>query len=92
MNKTNYLLITTLPEQQKILITNNTYKVSNEIKWCKLDIISTEDGTQQDKTGIVEFKAWYTNKTSGLKQYYHEISSFLKQNNCWYFVYPDKLL
>jgi SEC-C motif-containing protein len=89
MNKTNYLITTTLPEQQKMLIANNIYKISNNTKWLKLEIIATKNGKQQDPTGIVEFKAWYTDIVSGLKHCHHETSSFVKQNNHWYFVYPD---
>jgi SEC-C motif-containing protein len=89
MNKTSYLVTTTLPEQQKMLLANNTYKASNQTKWFKLEIIATKNGKQQDQTGIVEFKAWYTDIASGLKHCHHEISSFIKQSNHWYFVYPE---
>ena len=92
MNKTDYLIATTLPKQQKTLIANDIYKPNNNIKWCKLDILATKDGRQQDTTGVVEFKAWYIDSSSGLKHYYVEVSSFLKQDNRWYFVYPNELL
>jgi len=53
-------------------------------KWMKLEIILSKEIT-------VEFKAYYLNQLSQL-EVHHEISTFTKENETWYYVsgeFPD---
>lgn len=51
--------------------------------WEGLEIIRTEKGLEEDKEGIVEFKAFY--KVDGVKHTHHEEASFVKKRGSWYF-------
>ncbi|MCP4325551.1 MAG: SecC motif-containing protein [Psychromonas sp.] len=48
------------------------------LDWCNLQIIETES---LDKTGFVEFKAWYMN--GGQLDCHHERSNFVKDHDQW---------
>jgi len=57
---------------------------SQSAQWHGLDIIKVEEGGEQDDKGMVEFCARFN---MGEKDQYHrERSTFLKENNQWYFV------
>jgi len=58
---------------------------SVENSWTKLEIVSAEFGEVSDVKGIVEFKAFYTNK-AGSEQMHHERSSFVKEAGKWFYV------
>ncbi len=55
----------------------------NVVHWNKLEIIRTEQGSANDKIGIVEFKAFY--EIEGKTGHLHEISNFVKEDNQWYY-------
>jgi SEC-C motif domain protein len=52
--------------------------------WHGIKILKTVDGGIDDSKGQVEFVVFYTE--GGLKQEYHELSSFEKKDGTWYFV------
>jgi len=56
-----------------------------ENTWEKLEIISVEHGNVKDTRGIVEFKAYYKDKYQK-DQILHERSTFLKENNQWFYL------
>jgi SEC-C motif-containing protein len=58
---------------------------SKENTWTKLEIISVEHGNIKDSRGIVEFKAYYTDKNVQ-EHILHERSTFLKENGEWFYV------
>lgn len=53
--------------------------------WQGLEVVSTERGDGDHKTGIVEFKASYNDKEGNLC-IHHEISNFRKKDDQWYYV------
>lgn len=59
---------------------------SEQNMWNKLDIISVEHGNINDEQGIVEFKAYYTDKKSGIDSIHHEKSTFLKSKGQWFYL------
>lgn len=54
------------------------------IAWKSLDIISTQQGSPFDQSGMVEFKAYYDD--NGLEQCLHETSRFSRENNQWVYI------
>ncbi|MBT7410426.1 MAG: YchJ family protein [Methylococcales bacterium] len=55
--------------------------------WQSLKIVKTQAGLEQDKKGIVEFVASY--KVGGVLGELHEISRFVRENNCWVYLDGD---
>ncbi|MHC4871603.1 MAG: YchJ family protein [Planctomycetota bacterium] len=61
-------------------------KWSENSEWVGLDVLSTEDGAEDDDIGTVEFVAHYKDKESGNEINHHEIGTFRKEKKQWYFV------
>jgi len=59
-------------------------KWASSVAWLGLQIIRTEAGLEADTNGIVEFKAMF--KENGKISSIHEISQFVKENGCWFYV------
>ncbi len=57
---------------------------ANSVHWIKLEILQFTEGTQNDITGTVEFKAHF--KEKGIKRFLHERSFFKKEFGHWYYV------
>ena len=57
---------------------------AKSVVWLHLDIINKYEGNENDKTGTVEFKAYFleNNKTNLI----HENSSFAKENGHWVYI------
>lgn len=55
--------------------------------WTRLTIVRTEDGLANDSEGIVEFKAQAQNGQRNWQL--HEVSSFVKDDDQWYYVDGD---
>ena len=55
-----------------------------EAEWLGLTIVATEQGGEQDDTGMVEFIARH--KTEGVEVAHHERSQFRKLDGAWRFV------
>ena len=81
----NYLYKTTHPKTRGEYEHSEIKKWSEENTWTKLEIISLEHGNINDIKGIVEFKAYYQDKHSN-EQILHERSTFLKENNQWFYL------
>lgn len=62
---------------------------SKESDWKKLDIVDTVDGQPGDTNGIVEFKATYV--VGDKEVVHHERSSFIFEDDAWFFVEGDVL-
>lgn len=58
-------------------------KWARESQWLGLEIISTTKGGENDKDGIVEFKATYIE--NGKTIVHHERSYFVKKNGVWFY-------
>ncbi|MEN8256993.1 MAG: YchJ family protein [Thermodesulfobacteriota bacterium] len=52
--------------------------------WCRLEILASTEGSENDDRGVVEFKAHYMSQgTSGSL---HEVSRFVKEGGRWFYV------
>lgn len=58
-------------------------------EWCKLHIIRTDAGSEQDEQGMVEFRATALSGTKVITL--HEISRFVKEDDRWFYVDGDVL-
>ena len=56
---------------------------SNNSTWIGLEILNTENGLEEDETGVVEFVANYS--VNDQKCRHHEKSDFVKVDNNWFF-------
>lgn len=56
---------------------------SRAATWHGLEIISTEKGTENDDTGVVEFRAVYTARGEFCN--HHEVATFVKDADGWKF-------
>lgn len=54
-------------------------------KWQKLEILSRQNGKENDETGEVEFKAFYID-AEGFQQSHHEKSTFVKEAGKWFYL------
>lgn len=59
-------------------------KWAESVKWMGLSILSTKDGSANDDTGCVEFRALFLEE--GQMQQIHENSLFKRENNRWFYV------
>lgn len=66
--------------------TRTSYKGFNtdNINWLGLEILETESGKPDDKAGTVDFIAHY--KTHNTKHAMREKSSFIKENDNWFYL------
>lgn len=55
-----------------------------ESEWQGLEILSTEKGLENDTNGKVEFRCQF--KYNGQQQTHHELSTFEKVGDTWFFV------
>lgn len=55
--------------------------------WQGLTVVRTEQGSEQDANGIVEFIAHY--QEAGIAQQLHETSRFVREAGKWYYVDGD---
>ena len=53
-------------------------------QWLGLKILSSEQGTEQDSHGIVEFVARY--KVKGRASRVHEVSEFVREAGQWFYT------
>jgi len=56
-------------------------ELDQSVNWVRLQIVNTKDGSKDDSTGKVEFKAWFIEDEKLFCL--HEISEFVKPNNQW---------
>ncbi len=66
-----------------------SFDLSNDItEWDRLEIVSTENGTDSDDKGQVMFKAFY--KHLGQKYCIQEVSRFVKENGDWIYLFGEQ--
>lgn len=83
-----YLKKTLSKESQRDFDEKSSKKWAEQSSWQGLQILSTEKGTANDKTGVVEFVASY--EQNGSKFEHHEFSKFKKNDKGeWKFVEGD---
>ena len=59
-------------------------KWTKSVKWLKLEVLNTINGTLNDATGTVEFKAFFME--NGAINCIHENSKFTIENKHWVYV------
>ncbi|MGL4946413.1 MAG: YchJ family protein, partial [Cetobacterium sp.] len=72
----DFIVETHHPETKSDMDIEETKRWALESEWVGLEIISTEEGTENDEEGIVEFKVSY--KENGKDIIHHEKSKFIK--------------
>ena len=78
LNDTHYRLTRNESEKKSI------EDWSKSVKWLGLDILKSTLGKEGHSTGTVEFKAHF--KEGLFKKVIHENSTFIKENESWYYV------
>jgi len=81
--KLEYLEETLSFASRKDYNAEETAEWAGQARWDKLEIVNTEDGQENDDTGMVEFRAYF--KINGQKQVHHERSRFSKLDGRWYY-------
>jgi SEC-C motif-containing protein len=79
----DYLVETHMPERRDDLDIPGTKEWAENADWLGLEIIRCEEGGPDDETGLVEFKARYSQ--DGEEITHHEVSNFRKTDGRWYF-------
>lgn len=80
----SYLEQTLHPDSRKDFDPVNAEKWAKNSSWLGLEIIEIVGGKENDTEGTVEFIARYSDGQGTVN--HHEISSFRKEENRWYFV------
>ncbi len=62
--------------------------LSGNPRWRGLQIVDVADGTADDETGVVEFRATYV-AGPGDVRILHERSRFVREDGRWYYVDGD---
>lgn len=72
------------PKTRKKTDMESNREWAEQTEWKKLEILSTKDGGINDTTGIVEFRAQFSDGEKD--SFHHEISEFTKKNGEWFFT------
>ena len=72
------------PEHRKDYDEKSTRKWAESSQWHNLEIVDTRGGGEGDTEGTVEFVATFTE--GGARREHHELASFEKDGDEWYFV------
>lgn len=84
----SYIQKTLAPESLKDFDVNASREWANQAEWLGLKIVSTKQGSESDKKGVVEFVADFKEKGKTLS--HHEVSQFRKNDkDHWMFVDGD---
>jgi len=63
---------------------NATKEWSERAEWHRMEVLEVQQGGEDDTEGLVDFKAYYTINGEDIE--HHEIASFRKEDDVWYFV------
>ena len=80
----DFIVNTHHPDSAADINIEGTRSWAEDSQWLGLDILGTQRGGEDDKTGKVEFIAHYRDR-NGNRQHHHEISLFDKINGEWRF-------
>ncbi len=83
----SYLIDTLAPEKRQPGERGQLKRQFRTTRWTGLRVIAVQAGTAQDKTGTVEFEAFYIADTQPGRL--HERSRFRRENDRWYYVDGD---
>lgn len=82
-NEMEYIESTHHPKTAKDLDMDANRRWAKNAEWLGLEIVSVENGGEEDKKGFVEFKAKF--KMKGKTTTHHEMSEFRKEAGQWKF-------
>lgn len=82
--KLQYLEDTLTEASKKDYNAEETAEWAGSANWKRLEIVRTDKGGENDDTGVVEFRAYFS--VNGQPQLHHEASSFEKIDGRWYYV------
>lgn len=81
--KVDFILKTHDSKTRDEISKEDTKSWAESSTWEGLEVIKVVKGSEEDKEGIVEFKAFY--KQNGVKHTHHEEAKFIKKRGAWYF-------
>lgn len=84
VNELAYVEKTHHPKTRAELDMEGVTSWATNSEWLGLEIRETEKGKEQDSEGKVEFKCKFI--FNGAEQTHHELSTFKKENDEWFFV------
>jgi SEC-C motif-containing protein len=79
-----YILTSLHPEHRSDYDEKSTRAWAESAEWHTFEIVETKGGGAEDLEGQVEFVVTFTDK--GVRQQHHELSSFRKEGDTWYFT------
>ncbi len=85
MKNIDYVDTTQINSQDEKFNKEEALKWADSSEWMGLDILKTQKGGAEDKTGTVEFVAHYKDKESGTELHHHETALFQKEAADWKF-------
>lgn len=88
LKRIDYLCATTHPDKRTSNLATEIAEWAAQVDFFKLKILSTWRGRAQDKTGKVEFIAYY--QRAGKDEQMHETSRFRRYKSRW--VYFDGMI
>jgi SEC-C motif-containing protein len=80
----DFIISSTIDEKRKECDEKAIRDWSENSTWNKLEILSTDKGTETDSEGMVEFVAHFSE--AGAEKTYHEKGMFKKVNGAWLYV------
>ena len=80
----DYLVATTHPEKRGRDFGAQLETTIHQVNWRSLQIVSTSNGSREDKVGKVEFIAEYS--LEGEPRQLHERSRFRRHRGAWHYV------
>ncbi|MDH7446475.1 YchJ family protein [Aquimarina sp. 2201CG14-23] len=84
MAKGDYLMKSHHSSTRPIREKKSIVKWTKSVEWIKLEVLNTTKGSQKEKEGTVEFKAFFYEE--GTMQVIHENSYFVKEKGNWVYV------
>lgn len=80
----DWIIASQSPDGRQFVDRRATEEWSSRAEWHGLEIVQTQEGGLGDAEGVVEFKARYKIQDEDIV--HHEIASFRKEDDTWYFV------
>ncbi|MFT5847710.1 MAG: SEC-C motif-containing protein [Psychroserpens sp.] len=82
--KGDYLMQTHHSSTRPISEKKEIVKWAKSVDWIKLEVLETTKGLEGDEDGTVTFNAYFYE--NGSLELIHEKSTFLKENDIWYYL------
>ena len=86
----DFIVATHDPDRTEEVDRSSTETWSKQSTWLGLQVLNTEDGTENDETGTVEFVARY--KLKGVTVDHRERAEFKKIKGKWFFMDGKEVL